>query len=103
MKNLCVILLAAFILLISAPAQAIHEYAPGIDKDTGAADIVIDVLITRPIGFLGLIGGSVAYVLTLPASKATDSVERAKLHFITEPYKYTFERPLGDIRGERHY
>jgi hypothetical protein len=78
-------------------AFAGEEYSQKLNRDTAAADIVIDVLITRPIGFVGLVTGTAAFILTLPVAVATGSVDRTRYAFVEVPYDYTFHRPLGDV------
>lgn len=97
MKKLCILLLTIIIVLTHAIAFAESEYGHKLDRDTAAADIVIDVLITRPVGFVGLVTGTAAFILTLPVAIATESVDRTRFAFIETPYDYTFHRPLGDV------
>jgi hypothetical protein len=103
MKRVIIAFLTVLIVLSHSVGYAKHEYAAGIDRDTAAADIMVDIIVTRPIGLIGLVGGSVLFVATLPVAAITKSVDRTKKAFITDPYSYTFVRPLGDIRGEQHY
>jgi hypothetical protein len=105
MKTFAVILTVC-IILTGSTAYAHHEdqhTARGMDGNRAASDVVVDVLITRPIGFVGLVAGTVAFIATLPAALATQSIERSRYAFIEVPFSYTFHRPLGDVRGETKY
>jgi hypothetical protein len=97
MKKLCVILVTIIIVLTHTMAFAEKEQGHNLKRDTAAADIVIDVLLTRPIGFIGLITGTAAFILTLPVAIATESVDRTRYAFVEVPYDYTFHRSLGDV------
>ncbi len=103
MKKILLIALTIFIVFTHSMAFAAHEYVSGLDSDTAAADIVFDVLVTRPIGLVGLVGGTAVFVLTLPIAVISKSVDRTSEALVKEPYKYTFVRPLGNVRGEKHY
>jgi hypothetical protein len=103
MKKVIIVFLIILIVFAHSVSFAKHEYAAGIDRDTAAADIIVDIMVTRPIGVIGLVGGSVLFVVTWPIAAVTRSVERTKKAFVTDPYLYTFVRPLGDIRGEKQY
>jgi hypothetical protein len=103
MKKVFVILLTVLIVFTHSIAFARNEDALKIASDTASVDIIVDILITRPIGFVGLVGGTAIFVLTLPIAAVTKSLDRTTQAFVKEPYEYTFVRPLGDIRGEKNY
>jgi len=103
MKKVFSILLAVIIIFTFSISFAGFEKPQMLDSDTAAADIVLDMVITRPIGLVGLIAGSVVYVVTLPVAMITKSVDRTQKALVKDPYDYTFVRPLGDIRGEENY
>ena len=58
--------------------------------------VVPDLLIGRPLGFLGLAVGSVVYVVTLPATLAFGWQEDASETLVKKPYRFTFKRGLGE-------
>jgi hypothetical protein len=45
--------------------------------------------------------GSVAFVVTLPFSIPTKSVDKAAQKLVVDPARYTFVRPLGQIESAR--
>jgi hypothetical protein len=51
--------------------------------------------LARPVGFFGLVFGTVAFVAALPFTIPAHQVEEAKQKLIVAPAKYTFVRPLG--------
>jgi hypothetical protein len=62
-----------------------------------ARAVVSDVLVLRPLGFVGTILGGAAFVVSLPVTLATHKVDRTEKILVQEPYEYTFERPLGHM------
>ena len=57
----------------------------------------------RPIGMIGLMAGSVAFIVASPFTYAAtydspDAMSHSYNGFIAAPIRYTFDRPLGDYR-----
>ena len=70
-------------------------------SDVSAEAIIADGFILRPAGVLATIVGSVAFVVTLPFSIPTRSVDKAAQRLVVDPARYTFVRPLGQIESSR--
>lgn len=70
------------------------DSSPG---DPSAGAVVADILALRPLGFCGLILGTAAFVISLPVSIASKKTEEVSRILLEEPYRYTFERPLGKM------
>ncbi|MBI4698130.1 MAG: hypothetical protein HY758_04280 [Nitrospirae bacterium] len=66
MKKIFVIIAAVLMIFVYSAAFAGNEHTPGLDNETGPADIVVDVLLTRPIGLVGLVAGTAVFFVTLP-------------------------------------
>jgi hypothetical protein len=62
-----------------------------------AEDIPADVLIVRPLTLVGAVLGTVLFVVALPFSIPSGSVETTAEKLIMEPFKFTFTRPLGEF------
>jgi hypothetical protein len=62
-----------------------------------AEEIIADGLLLRPGGLVATVVGTAVFVVTLPFSIPTKSVDRAAQKLIVDPAKYTFVRPLGQI------
>jgi hypothetical protein len=90
MKKMCVVLMALCIMLSSSLAFG--------DQDD-PIDVLFDSLLFRPLGAVTLVGGAIAYVISLPVAALTDSTETIKRELLTEPYEYTFVRPIGEIES----
>jgi hypothetical protein len=67
--------------------------------DVSAEAIIADGLLLRPSGVLATMLGTVVFVVTLPFSIPTKSVDKAAQKLIVDPAKYTFVRPLGQIES----
>lgn len=86
-------LILLFVLAAStAPAQ--EEY-PG--QDVSAGTMVLDVAIVRPLGLFAMVLGSAAFVVSLPFSLPTGSVDEAAQMLVVAPTRYTFKRPVGQL------
>lgn len=60
-------------------------------------DMAIDLVLARPIGLLSVIGGSVLFVVSLPFTIPSGSMDAAADELVKKPINYTFKRPLGQI------
>ena len=61
-----------------------------------AGEILLDVLILRPVMLVGTVVGTAAFIVSLPFSAGGD-VKAAHETLVLEPARYTFTRPLGEI------
>ncbi len=95
-KRLCTGLVMALPLLpLPIHADNLVDREPGSgDKGT---DMVLDLLIFRPLGLVTTGIGSVLFVVSLPFTVPSGSVGAAACELVGEPLAYTFTRPLGDI------
>ncbi len=70
-----------------------------------ASDMMIDLVVVRPIGLVGTVIGAAAFVVALPFTIPTNSVGASARGLVGEPAEYTFNRPLGEFRvcgADRH-
>ena len=70
---------------------------PAFAEDPPAGVIAADVLFVRPVSFVASILGSVFFVIALPVSIPSGSVDVVARKMIVEPWKYTFSRPVGEF------
>ena len=70
-----------------------------------ATDMVVDVLLMRPLGLFATVLGTALTVAALPFTVPSGSVESSARELILKPAEYTFKRPLGDFSdsGEAGY
>ena len=67
--------------------------------DTGAM-MLLDVALVRPISFVGLVMGSVTWLVAAPFALMADGtagIEKISRPLVVEPAKYTFKRSVGDL------
>lgn len=88
------------ILLISLLVISLNTFALAKDNSSESPSggaVVTDILFLRPLGFAGLIVGKAAFVASLPITIPFNSNHEAAKVLVMEPYRYTFERPLGEM------
>jgi hypothetical protein len=59
-------------------------------------EITFDLIIARPLGFVGVALGTSIFVVTLPFAVATGSADNTARALVAEPYNFTFVRDLGE-------
>lgn len=89
-KTLAVLAVAV---VTALPAMA-EEQLPA---ERRGGDMAFDLVLARPIGLLSIIGGSVLFVVSLPFTIPSGSMDAAAVEFVKQPIDYTFKRPLGQI------
>lgn len=94
--------------LAAAAIAATTTAAPPADEPiTGdkGSDMLIDLVVMRPIGLVTTVIGAAAFVVALPFTVPTGSVEESARMMVGKPAEYTFNRPLGDFHrcgADRH-
>ena len=90
MKRKALALFLAFCMVLSAvPAFA------GEPKD--GMEVVADVLFVRPVSLAAAVVGTAMFFVALPFSIPSGSVEKSGKLLVSDPFEYTFARPLGDF------
>jgi len=79
----------------------------GDDTVTGdkGSDMLVDLVVVRPLGVAATIIGAAAFVVALPFTVPSGSVGDSAREMIGKPAEYTFTRPLGEFDrcgAERH-
>lgn len=99
-SHISVVALLALCLLVQAPlvfaegeyhSKNMHEAKQHVSGD----EMVADLVFARPAGFVGLVLGTAAFVVSLPFTLPTQQVEEAGKKLVVAPAKFTFARPLG--------
>lgn len=90
--------LAAAALLGASFSAAAGE---GLDNRTvtgdRSGDMAVDLVIVRPISIVATVVGAVGFVVALPFTVPSGSVDEAARSLVAAPFEYTFNRPLGDF------
>jgi len=69
-------------------------------QSPSGSDMFVDLGITRPLGLLGVVAGSAAFVIALPFTIPSGSVGRSAEELVKKPLRFTFKRPLGELPDE---
>lgn len=93
-RSLTVVL---FAVIVAAQPSLASEQMPA---DRKGGDMVVDALIVRPMGLVGLALGAVTWVVALPFTIPSGSVDAATENLVMKPTRYTFLRPLGEVQSE---
>ena len=68
-----------------------------IGREPTTAEMYADGLIARPLGLVASVVGAVVFVVTLPFTIPSKSVNSAAKELVAVPAQYTFKRPLGQF------
>ncbi len=77
--------------------SAQDEYARFPTEERSAESMVFDLALLRPLGIVGIVFGTGAFVLSLPFSALGRNINEAFERLMADPARYTFKRPLGDF------
>lgn len=83
-------------LMLAAPSPGYADDANTVSGDR-TTDMIVDVLVVRPIGLVTTAVGAVLAVVALPFTLPSGSVKESAQYMIVEPAEYTFKRPLGEF------
>ena len=100
-SGVALIVAVLFLCATSLVHAAEDSYTVKGRGDVSAEAIIADGLVLRPAGVVATIVGTLAFVVILPFSIPTKSVNKAAQKLIMDPVNYTFVRPLGQIDSGR--
>jgi hypothetical protein len=96
------LLVAVFFLCATNLAYAAEDSSyMARTEDASPEAIIVDGLLLRPSGILATVVGTAVFVVTLPFSIPTRSVDKAAQKLIVDPARYTFVRPLGQVEPSK--
>lgn len=75
--------------------SAEDDFAPFPTDDRSAESMVFDLVLVRPLGVVGIVFGTVAFILAVPFSAPGNNIDEAYQRLMADPARYTFKRPLG--------
>jgi hypothetical protein len=87
-----------FCLAMSLASHAFTAQADTVTGDKGG-DMLVDLVVLRPIGLVSTVVGGAVFVLGLPFTLPSGSVGESACELVKRPAAYTFTRPLGDFDG----
>lgn len=99
MSNLIKRSLAVAALTVAMVGQAVpgNEQLP---KDRKGGDMFLDAVFARPIGLVAIVAGAAAFVVSLPFTLLSGSVDSAANELVKKPIDYTLRRPLGQLEEQ---
>jgi hypothetical protein len=88
----------ALLIFLTIPLVIGTFYSWGWAKDDPIEDEwnILDLLIARPVGIIAGIAGTGIFILSLPFTIPTGSVDDAAKMFIVNPFKFSFVREFPD-------
>jgi hypothetical protein len=102
MRSGMALIMAMLLLYATSLVHAAADtYTDRRSDDVSAESILVDGLLLRPAGILATVVGSVAFVVTLPFSIPTRSVDKVAQKLVVDPARFTFVRPLGQIESPK--
>ena len=101
MQSGVALLMAVLFLCATSLVHAAADSYTARTEDVSAEEIIVDGLLLRPGGLVATVVGTAVFVVTLPFSIPTKSVDKAAQKLIVDPARYTFVRPLGQIESPR--
>jgi hypothetical protein len=91
MKKTVALLLALMIIFTSSAVFAKEKPA--------AVNIIGDMVLLRPLGVCTLVIGTAFFIVSLPIAVISQSTKQTAEVLVTDPFKFTFTRPLGEIES----
>jgi len=88
------VLLVMSLTVVQVYSSCWAQAGPTDPMDQGLA--MMDLLVARPVSFLAGIVGSVLFVVTLPVTASTNSVEASGDMFIYQPIRWAMQREFPD-------
>jgi hypothetical protein len=92
-KSIILLFTAFFIFSLFSGTTMAEDVIESDDTDSGM--IVLDLVVARPLGLVAIGVGTAAFVVSLPFTMLTGTVEPVGEKLVVAPLKFTFTRPLG--------
>lgn len=89
-----------FALLISMTSVSFAEYGYYDDDEITDGEILVDLLLVRPLGIVGSVAGLATHGVGLLFSVPGENFGETGEILVEEPLNYTFNRPLGRFENE---
>ena len=99
MQSGVALLVAVLFLSATSLVDAAEDSYTVRTEDVSAEAIIADGLLMRPGGIVATVLGTAVFVVTLPFSIPTRSVDKAAQKLIVDPARFTFVRPLGQVES----
>ena len=84
-----------FALLISMTSVSFAEYSYYDDEAVTDGEVIVDLLLARPLGAVGSVVGILVHGVGLLFSVPGENFSETAEVLVEDPLNYTFNRPLG--------
>lgn len=94
---LVIFIFAAFLINAAGGFQVFaQDQSPG--PEPSGESMMVDFLVLRPLGLVATALGSVIFIASSPFSLLGGNTEAAFKKLVEEPGRFTFTRPLGEMK-----
>lgn len=83
-------------LLLSAGSAMALDQEQAV-REPSTNEVMTDAVLARPLGLVGTVLGTVAFVVSLPFTIPSKTVDRAGEALVKKPFRDTFKRPIGQM------
>lgn len=99
-RAVSMVVMISVLLMSMASLVRAEEGSPQLteEKNITAEKILADVFVLRPVGIVATAFGAATYLVALPITLITKSHDTVGKRLVGDPWKYTFQRPVGDIK-----
>lgn len=81
--------------MVTPPAVMADDLVNNYEEPKDGA-IVLDLVVLRPLGLVGTVVGTALFLVALPLSIPTGSINGTFTHLVKRPFVFTFVRELGE-------
>ena len=96
MKTGLVLLLAVMLIGTALSVEGWAESKIRTRTPNDDALPLMDLVFARPMGFLAAIAGTGLFIVSLPLTLPSNSVDKAAKMLITDPFHFSITRPFPD-------
>jgi hypothetical protein len=90
-----IVTISCVALMAGSVCAMAHDDFPSDEADSGG--MLADLFLVRPLSLAGTVLGTAVFLVALPFTLPSGSVEKTADAFVAHPFEYTFNRPLGDF------
>jgi len=90
-----VVAISCVALMVCSVWATAQDDVPSDDVDSGS--MLADLVFVRPFALVGTVLGTAVFLVALPFTLPSRSVEKMGTAFVANPFEYTFNRRLGDF------